>query len=305
MRRHSTAMIDAAAVLSARPAAGWADWAELTKPRLNFMVVVTTMVGFYLAARTAGAPVAWGAMALTLIGTFLTAGAASTFNQVMEKPLDRLMPRTRNRPLPDGRLTEREAVVFGLILLTVGLGLLAMVANGLTVLLGAMTVGCYLFLYTPMKRRSTLNTVIGAVPGAIPPVMGWAACRGSIGAEAMALFAILFLWQMPHFLAIAILYRRDYAAAGFKMLPVVDEAGFITGRQIVAYTLALVSASLLPTAMGLAGPVYFAVAGGMGMVFLGFGLSWSVKRTRVAARNLFLCSIVYLPVVLGVMCTGK
>ncbi len=186
-----------------------------------------------------------------------------------------------------------------------GISILFFLVNPLTALLGFITLASYVFIYTPLKRRSTLNTVVGAVPGAIPPVMGFAAVHNAISPEALALFGILFLWQMPHFLAIAILYRRDYAAGGFKMLPVVDESLDITGRQIVLYSLALLPVTLLPVGLHMAGPAYFAAAVLLGIAFLTFGISCAASKQRIDARKLFFASILYLPLLLGVMMIDK
>src|SRR5687767_9089570 len=205
------------------------DFYELTKPRMNSLVVITTMVGFYVASR---GPIDWLLLLHALLGTAMTAASASVLNQLIERNLDALMPRTRNRPLPAGRIAPREALVMGIALGVTGIAYLALLVNPLTALLGFATLASYVFVYTPLKRRTSLNTVIGAVPGALPPVMGCTAALGALSAEAMALFSILFFWQMPHFLAIAILYRNDYALAGFKMLPVLDEDLNFTSRQI-------------------------------------------------------------------------
>ena len=281
-----------------RTPARWVDFYELTKPRMNFLVVLTTMVGFYMASSS---PLDWRLCALTLIGTALCAGGASVFNQLIERNLDGRMPRTRNRPLPAGRVSPREALIWGLMLSITGVLILIAGVNMLTAALGAFTLLSYIFVYTPLKRVTTLNTVIGAVPGAIPPMMGLTAIQNTISAEAVALFAILFFWQMPHFLAIAVLYRRDYALPGFKMLPVVDEDLFVTGRQMVLYAIALVPVSLMPTFAGIAGYAYCAVALMLSLAFLSFAVSCALSRSRADARNLFIASIIYLPVLLGVM----
>jgi protoheme IX farnesyltransferase len=196
------------------------DFYELTKPRMNLLVVLTTAVGFYMASPGA---IEWLLLLHTALGTALTAAGAAVLNQLVERDFDKLMPRTKNRPLPAGRVSPLEALLYGTILGISGVGYLVILVNPLTALLGAVTLLSYLFIYTPMKRWTTLNTVIGAVPGAIPPMMGVTAVTGVLSVQAISLFAILFFWQMPPFLAIAILYRQDYAAGGFKMLPVVDE----------------------------------------------------------------------------------
>jgi protoheme IX farnesyltransferase len=283
----------------------WVDFYELTKPRMNFLVVLTTMVGFYMASASRegfqSTPMDWRLLLATILGTALTAAGASVFNQFVERDFDKLMPRTRNRPLPGGRVQPVGAFWYGLGLGLAGVAILVTCVNVLTALLGAITLLSYVFVYTPLKRVTTLNTVIGAVPGAIPPVMGLTAVHGALSPQALALFAILFIWQMPHFLAIAILYRRDYALGGFKMLPVVDEKLHMTGRQIVLYAVALVPVSLMPVYVGLAGQAYFAVALMLGLAFLSFAVSCALTKERLDARKLFFASIIYLPALLGVM----
>jgi len=274
------------------------DFYELTKPRMNLLVVLTTAVGFYMASPGA---IEWLLLLHTALGTALTAAGAAVLNQLVERDFDKLMPRTKNRPLPAGRVSPIEALLYGTILGVSGVGYLAMLVNPLTATLGAVTLLSYLFIYTPMKRWTTLNTVIGAVPGAIPPMMGVTAVTGVLSVQAISLFAILFFWQMPHFLAIAILYRQDYAAGGFKMLPVVDEDLSCTGHQIVLYALALVPASLMPVMAHMAGAMYFAAAVVLGLMFLGYGIACAVRKTRVDAKKLFFASIIYLPLLLLVM----
>lgn len=286
------------------------DFYELTKPRMNFLVVVTTVVGFYMASgpdRPDGLAASqhWMLLLHTIIGTALCAAAAGVLNQVAEIPYDRLMPRTCHRPLPAGRVKTSEAATYGAVLGVSGVLYLALRVNLLTAALGLTTIVSYLWVYTPMKRRSTLNTVIGAIPGAIPPVMGWTAARNGISPEAAVLFCILFLWQMPHFLAIATLYRNDYAAGGFVMLPVVDADLSVTGRQILMYGTALIPVSLMPTLLGMAGRTYFVVAAALGLAYLAFGLTAAATRSRGDARKLFFASIIYLPLLLAVMMADK
>lgn len=277
----------------------WVDFYELTKPRMNFLVVITTMVGYYMGA--------WDSpdlplMIHALLGTALTAAGASVLNQYIERDLDKLMPRTRNRPLPGGRITPLEALALGVTFGIIGVAYLATFVNGLTATLGAITLLTYLYIYTPMKRISSLNTVIGAVPGAIPPMMGWTAATGVLSVEAVALFSILFVWQMPHFLAIAILYKNDYTAGGFKMLPCVDDENLgMTSRQIVLYNLAMVPVSIAPAMVGMAGPAYFTIAMLLSIAYLSFGVSVAATRTRLDARKLFFASIIYLPLLLAAM----
>jgi protoheme IX farnesyltransferase len=280
----------------------WADYYELTKPRMNFLVVITTMVGYYVATR---GQIHWPLLMCLLVGTALCAAAASALNQYIERDLDALMSRTRNRPLVTGRIAPAHSLVFALALAALGVVLLATTVNVLTAGLGLLTIAGYVFVYTPLKRHTTLNTVIGAVPGAIPPVMGFTAAQDSVTPAAIAVFAILFFWQMPHFLAIAILYRNDYRAAGFKMLPCVDGDLVTTSRMILLYSVALIPVTLVPTMIGAAGAIYFFCAILMGMAFLSFGVSCAVSRSREDARKLFFASIVYLPLLLAAMMYDK
>jgi protoheme IX farnesyltransferase len=215
------------------------------------------------------------------------------------------MPRTKNRPVAAGRISPKDALVFGVAVAIGGVVILSTTVNVLTAILGAFTLLTYVFIYTPLKRVTTLNTVIGAMPGAIPPVMGFTAVNNALSPDAIALFAILFFWQMPHFLAIAVLYRRDYALAGFKMLPVVDEDLEVTGRQMILYGVALIPVSLMPVLLGVAGQMYFAIALLLGLAFLSFCVSCATSRTRGDARNLFIASIIYLPVLLAAMMMNR
>jgi heme o synthase len=284
----------------ARPkAAGTAaDLLELVKPRMNLLVVATTMVGFYMAARH---HTDWLRLPATLMGTAFCAAGASALNQVMERRRDGMMPRTRNRPLPMRRLRPAEALGFGIGLALGGTAMLAILVNPLTAILAAITLFSYVAIYTPLKPLTPWNTIVGAVPGAIPPVMGWTAVRGEVGPEALCLLAILFVWQIPHFLAIAILYKQDYAAAGFKMLPVVDSTLAETGRQIVLFSVALVPVSMLPSFLGMTSISFLTPAVLMGLAFLAFGMECAASGSRAEARKLFLASIIYLPLLLGFM----
>lgn len=277
------------------------DFYELTKPRMNFLVVCTTAVGYAMAPHHGH----WMTLLHAIIGTALTAASASVLNQIIERDYDALMPRTRNRPLPQGRVSTTEALAYGVLMGIAGIGYLLLTVNLLTALLGAITLASYVWIYTPMKRHSSLNTVVGAVPGAIPPMMGWAAATGALGPQAIALFAILFLWQMPHFLAIAILYKRDYQAGGFKMLPVVDPGLHTTSRMIVLYGMALLPASLLPVGAGMAGSVYLTGAVLLGLAFFSYCISCAVSKERIDAKKLFFASIIYLPVLFGIMMIDK
>ena len=297
-----TALPDRLAPDAAR-ASRLVDFYELTKPRMNFLVVVTTMVGFYMALPAGFSD--WALLLHTLLGTAMAAAGASVLNQYVERRYDALMHRTSNRPLPAGRVSPVEALALGVLLSTGGTLYLAAAVNGLTAALGVFTIASYVFLYTPMKRWTTLCTVVGAVPGAIPPLMGWSAAADALPAQAWALFGILFFWQMPHFLAIAILYRDDYAAGGFQMLPVVDEGLVATGRQMLLYGLALIPVSLMPVLLRMAGPLYFVAAVVLGVGFLGFGLACALRKTRTDARKMFFASIVYLPLLFAVLMLDK
>ncbi len=275
-----------------------ADFVALTKPRLNLLVVATTAGGYYLGAGP-GADVV--ALAHVTLATALVAGGSAAFNQVIERNVDALMDRTRRRPVAAGRLSPREALVFASILSIAGLVWLALATTLLAAGVALLTLLTYVALYTPLKLRTSFATVIGAIPGALPPMIGWAAATNTLSREAWVLFAIIFLWQMPHFLAIAWLFKDDYRRAGFPMLPVVEPQGRSTGYQVAAYASALLPVSLVPSTMGVAGPVYFGVALALGLVFLGVSLRFAVSRTRRDARVLFFTSIAYLPLVWLVM----
>jgi protoheme IX farnesyltransferase len=271
--------------------AGAVDYLELTKPRITVTVVMTALVGYVMGARS---PVALHHLGLALAGTALVAAGASALNMVLERRTDALMLRTRNRPVAAGRLRVAEALAFGLALTVAGLGILRFGTGALAALVALVTWATYLFAYTPLKTRTSLSTIVGAFPGALPPVIGWAAARGQIEPGAVILFAILFLWQIPHFLAIASIYREDYARGGLPMLPVLDPAGVVTGRQAVANSLALLMVSVVPTIAGLTGRLYL-----VGAIVLGVGFTtvavWSaIGRTMASARALFGASIVYL-----------
>jgi protoheme IX farnesyltransferase len=268
------------------------DYVELTKPRITLMVVLTTLVGFVMGSR-GGLAVA--PLAAAILGTALVASGASALNMVLERRTDALMRRTRSRPLPSGRLRAQEALAFGLLLTSAGLLELSFGCGPLAAAVGFASWASYVFVYTPLKAVTSLSTLVGAVPGALPPVIGWVAARGSLDAGAVVLFAILFLWQVPHFLAIAWLYRDDYAEGGLPMLPVLDPSGRLTFRQAVAHCFALLLVSLTPTAAGMAGSVYLAGAAILGLGFAAVALRAAVLRTTPAARALFLSSVLYLP----------
>ena len=274
------------------------DFLTLAKPRLNFLVVITTVVAYYLGVAP-DAPM--GVLVHTIVGTALVAGGASALNQVWERHTDALMRRTRLRPVPDQRIGPRTALAFGLMLSGVGLVELTLGANVRTGTVALMTLLSYIIFYTPLKTRTSLSTVIGAVPGALPAVIGWAAATNTLSIEAWTLFAIVFLWQMPHFLAIAWLYRDDYSAAGILLLPVIQPDGRSTGRQAVLYASALVPVSLLPTLVGLAGTGYLVGALVLSAVILWLSVRFAVTRTMVTARRLFLATIIYLPVLWGIL----
>lgn len=269
------------------------DLVALTKPRLNLLVLVTTLAALYLAAPGG---VALGLALHTLVGTALVAGGAATLNQVWERETDRLMQRTSARPLPAGRLGTWSALWFGVLLSAVGLVQLAAFVNTISASVAALTLATYVFLYTPLKRQTSLATLVGAVPGALPPVIGWAAATGEIALPAIVLFGIVFFWQMPHFLAIAWMYRDDYARAGIPLLPVLEPDGRRTGQQALLYAVALWPVSLVPALVGLAGLPYSAVATLLGCSFIWLSLDFARRRTMATARGLFLYSIVYLPV---------
>jgi protoheme IX farnesyltransferase len=279
-----------------------ADFVALGKPRVVLMVVLTTLVGYYLGA---GFELEWSRLVHLLVGTGLAAGGTLALNQFMERDLDARMERTRGRPLPDGRLQPSEAAVFGGLLTVGGVAYLGVsIGIGCAGVIATIAV-LYLGLYTPLKRVSPLATVLGAVPGALPPVAGWVAARGELGVGAAVLFAILFLWQLPHTLAIARLYRDDYARAGIRVLPVVDPEGGSTERQIVAGCLALHAAGLLPTLVGLTGGLYFFGALLLGALFLVVGMAQALRPSASAARRVVLASVIYLPVLLALLALDR
>jgi protoheme IX farnesyltransferase len=279
-----------------------AAFAELTKPRITFLIVLTSAAGFCLGSKGA---FDYLALFNALFGIALLSSGIATINQYMERDLDARMRRTLSRPLPSGKLQAGAALAFGLAL-TVGAEVyLAVFVNLLTAAFGVTVVVGYLLCYTPLKTRSSLSTVVGAFPGAMPPLMGWTAATGEAGVEAWALFGILFAWQFPHFLAIAWMYREDYARAGILMLPVVEPECRITARQIVIWSLLLVPVSLFPTILGTTGSVYFYGAFVLGILFLGTSIHAALVHTRQGARRLLLASVLYLPVLFGLMVFNK
>jgi heme o synthase len=275
---------------------------ELAKARLTALVLFTTLVGFYMGSP--GSP-NLVLMFSAIVGTALVAAGSAALNQVIEKDHDLRMVRTESRPLPSGRLSPESARFFGLVCAGVGLIWLALAVNLITCLLGLITLLSYLFVYTPLKRISPLNTVVGALAGGLPPLMGWTAARGEVSAGGWALFVILFLWQLPHFLAIAWIYREEYANAGFRMLPVVDPSGIRTGRQALVHSVGLLAVSVGPFLLGLSGTLYLVVSLLMGAAFLGFAFRFWQDLTHCRARQLFFMSIIYLPILLGVMVFDK
>lgn len=284
------------------PAAPWAavrpaDLAEMTKPGITLMVVLTAGLGVLLAGAERGGFSFW-LLLNTLLGTALVSAGGSALNHVLERDTDALMRRTATRPLPAGRCHPDAALLFGVTLGVSGLAWLAVAVNLLTALLGAVAIAGYVFVYTPLKRVSSLATVIGAIPGAIPPMMGWSAVQDRLDPAAWGLFGLLFFWQMPHFLAIAWLCREDYASAGFPMLTVDDPDGRRTARQVLLYGAALVPVSLLPSVLGLAGALYFVGALLLSIAYLAYGAAFARERSTPAARRLMLASILYLPAVL-------
>lgn len=278
------------------------DFVALAKPRLNLLVVASTLVGYAMAP---GESLGLLRIAALLLGTGLVAGGASAFNQVLERDLDALMKRTRRRPLPDQRLQPVEGLLFGSAVTLAGLLLIAASSNMLAAGVALATLLSYVAIYTPLKRKSSFGTVIGAIPGALPPIIGWAAVEGALPAEPWVLFGIMFLWQLPHFLAIAWMYRDDYARAGFPMLPVIEPDGRSTGRQSVVYAAALVPLSLAPTLMRMTGEIYFAGALLLGLAFLWLTVRFARTRSMPDARRVFFGSITYLPLLWILMIANK
>jgi heme o synthase len=277
-------------------------YADLFKARLTSLVLLTTLVGFYVGYR---GPVDFGLMFHLLLGTALLASGAAALNQLMEREYDAKMRRTQDRPLPSGRLQPQTVLMVGCASALVGLLYLAQAVNLTTCLVGATSLVCYLFVYTPLKRVTWLNTLAGAVPGALPPLMGWTAARGELSSEGLALFAIQAFWQLPHFMAIAWMYRDEYARAGFKMLPGIDPEGRRTSHQAVSYTVALLVVSLCPYLFNLTGAIYLVGALILGLAFVWFAFRFSRDRTVARARQLFYFSLAYLPLLLAVMVLNK
>ena len=278
------------------------NYIALTKPRITWLILMSTGVGYFFGLKRDWN--GWLELPLllhTLVGTALIASGTAALNQWYEREADGLMRRTASRPLPSGKMTANRALWFGIVLAVAGFTELAIAVNPLTGLLGALTLGGYLFVYTPLKQRSHLSTVIGALPGAMPPLMGYAASYGALNAESWTLFAILFVWQFPHFLAIAWMYRDDYARAGIRMLPVVEPDGMSTARQIVLYASTLIPVSLFPVLLRMSGRIYLVGALLLGFWFLYTGVRVAFDRTNVRARKVLLASVIYLPMIYGLM----
>jgi protoheme IX farnesyltransferase len=269
-----------------------ADYWELTIPRICMLALIMAAIGFFIATDgTADLKL----LAISLVGIGLVGASSGVINQYMERHLDGQMWRTLNRPLPSGRMEPRKALVFGVVLAVLGEAILLLAVNVVTAVLGAATLFIYLGVYTPSKRISTMSTLVGAIPGAMPPLLGWTAAEGRISGGGLILFSILFLWQIPHFLAIAWMYKEDYSRANFQVLSVIDEKGSATSRQIIIYTLVLLLVTLIPSAWGSAGQTYFYGALVMGLLFLAQGIWLAFHRTKAQARRLFLASLIYLP----------
>jgi heme o synthase len=272
----------------------WA-YVVLTKPDVTFLVVITTLAGFYLGST---GPLDWMRMLHTVLATTLVAGGTAALNQYVEREMDGVMRRTAARPLPSGVLQPREVLVFGISAVVAGAAWLALAVNGLACLVALATSVLYLGLYTPLKTRTPFSTAVGAIPGALPPLIGWAAARGSLSLGGWVLVAILFFWQFPHFMAIAWIYREDYARAGIRMLPVVDRTGDSTFRQVICASAVLVWVSALPSVVGMAGLRYFFGALVLGMLLLQVGLWANRTRTNVRAKWLMHATVAHIPLLL-------
>jgi len=274
------------------------DYLELTKPRITVLILVCTAVGYFF-----GSPNSFHLAPFlhALLGTALMASGTAALNQWYEADSDAKMRRTSKRPIPAGRIRPSDGLIFGALLSVVGFADLWLGANALAAALGFFTLATYIFLYTPLKRRSAVCTTVGAVPGAMPPLIGYSAASGILDSGALALFLILFVWQFPHFYAIAWMYREDYARCGIRMLPVIEPEGESTVRRVVACCLLLIPISLVPRVLGMAGSIYAATAIAAGLVLLYFGVRLGRERTSVGARRVLLASVLYLPVLLGVM----
>jgi len=278
---------------------------ELTKPEINFLIAITTAAGFWMGSSAALPHFPWMPFLHTLLGTMLVASGAATLNQLIEVRYDAQMRRTARRPLASGRISPSHALWFGVLLSLLGVVYLAISTNALASMLAAVTLLSYLFLYTPLKRITPLCTLVGAIPGAAPPLIGWAAARGRLDPASWALFAIVFLWQFPHFMSIAWMYREDYARAGYLVLPAGENTNRFMIWQTVVPALVLLPVGLIPTISGQSGFVYFAGSLAIGGIFLYYGARFAIRRTNVAARQLLLVSILYLPAVFALLVLGK
>jgi protoheme IX farnesyltransferase len=283
-------------------ARGPGDFVQLVKARLTLLVLLTTAVGFYLAAPS---PTNYAGLFHVVFGTALAAASAAALNQWWERGADALMHRTKTRPIPAGRMSPRDAFVIGTLLAAAGITYLALVCNALTAFLAGLTIVLYIFAYTPLKRISTANTLVGAIPGAIPPMIGWAAARGEINAGSWSLFAILFFWQMPHFFALAWMYRADYARAGFQMISSDDETGVRSSSQSVLFCLLLLVVGGVPAYLGLTNAIYVPIAFVLGGLFIAVAMQFHRRKTARDARRLFIMSIIYLPLLLLALVVTK
>ena len=278
------------------------DYWILTKPELTFLSVVTALTGYYLGA---DGSIQASLLLHTLFGTALVGGGAGALNQYIEREYDGLMRRTENRPVPSGRVQPYEALLFGIILSIVGIAELVLFTNPLTGFLASVTLVSYIFLYTPLKRITPLSTSVGAFPGALPPVMGWTAARNEVNPEAVALFALLFVWQIPHFLSLAWMYRKDYARAGYRLLTVVEPEGNMASRQILAYTTLLVPLAVIPWTLGMFGALYLILALLLSLAFLVVSVHLVRDRSNAAARQVFAGSLIYLPALMAIMVVDR
>jgi heme o synthase len=285
--------------------AGASDYWALTKPEVNFLILITTFAGFYLAPATGPGGFQILPVIYTLLGTLLVAGGTGTLNQFLERSFDAEMRRTARRPVASGRIESSHALWFGISLALAGTAELALAVNALASLLAAGTLLSYLFLYTPLKRKSPLCTLVGAFPGAVPPLIGWAAARGRLEPEAWVLYAMVFLWQFPHFMAIAWMYREDYARAGYLVLPLEERRDRFVIWQSFVVSLVLIPVSLIPAIAGKSGPVYSVGALIFGFIFLCYSAGFAFRRSNVAARQLLAASIAYLPAVFVLMMLSK
>ena len=281
---------------------GFSDFAELVKARLTLLVLLTTAVGYYLGATP---PLSYASFFHAVFGTALAAAGAAALNQWWEYRLDALMLRTKLRPIPAGRMRPRDALIIGSVLALAGLVYLAIACNGLATFLAAATIAIYIFGYTPLKLFSTTNTLVGAIPGAIPPLIGWAAAQGRLPAQAWSLFVIMFVWQIPHFFAIAWMYRDDYDRAGFRMLSSGDETGGRSASQSVLFCMLLLIVTGIPTYLGLTSVIYLPLALGLGAWLTAVAMHFHKKRTPRAARTLFITSIVYLALLFVLLVVTK